>query len=200
MAGALIWNGNTTTLSRPFTSWTNTINADTTYRTSLGGVHTTCHRYYLWRVAFTVETLSITMERQLLTWWSWAMRCNYFAVAKDSTKVANTVLNGVGAAAGQAVIPVAATTSITAGDLLLLSPALRDGSYEVIQVQSVSAGVSITATTNLVNSWAAGDYCRTLDYLPRCVSVDTTYPVINEDIGKSNYLTLSCNVEEDIAL
>ena len=61
------------------------------------------------------------------------------------------------AALGQKVIPVADTTPFTAGDVVTLYD-VSAGTSEDVTIDTISDGVSITATTNLVAAYAATDY------------------------------------------
>jgi hypothetical protein len=66
----------------------------------------------------------------------------------------STTINGAGAAKGQAVVPVAATANLTAGDTV------RIGAGEELElgvISSVSAGVSITLADNLTYDHAVGE-------------------------------------------
>lgn len=68
---------------------------------------------------------------------------------------ATTTLDG-SAASGQKVIPLTSTTGLSAGQSgIIMSDDGTDS--ETVTIASVSAGVSITATTNLTNSYASGD-------------------------------------------
>lgn len=58
----------------------------------------------------------------------------------------------VEAASGQAVVPIAATTNFAVGQIVILSEG--QGEEETGEIQSVSAGVSITMTANLANTHA----------------------------------------------
>ena len=101
----------------------------------------------------------------LWAWWSWARQGKSFTFALDSARVGDTTLDDT-AAAGQKVIPVAATAAFTAGEVCLLKAIDSDDEFELITVDTISAGVSITSTTNLVYSYAAADVCRYKDYFP----------------------------------
>jgi len=104
----------------------------------------------------------------LIAFYSWARQGKSFSFAVDSADVANTTLDGA-AAAAQKVVPLTATTGIAVGDDLLLR-ADGDDEYEVIEVASISTGVSVTAVSNLKFTYASGDVCRHLDYYPSLIS------------------------------
>jgi hypothetical protein len=67
-----------------------------------------------------------------------------------------SLLDG-GAAAAQATIPVAATTSFKAGCYVLLANAALTV-FELVLVSSINAGVSIVATTPLINGFTTSDF------------------------------------------
>jgi len=106
----------------------------------------------------------------MVAWWSWAMQGKAWSLAMDSTDTVSTTLDGA-AAAGQKVIPLAATAGLAAGDKCLIRSADRI-TYEIVEIDSVSAGVSITAEENLKQSYVSGDGFRHLDYFPACVLAD----------------------------
>ena len=107
---------------------------------------------------------SESVYRQLIAWRSWAEQGKEWSFTMDHNNVANTTLDGA-AAAAQKVIPLTATTSISSGDIMFIRTAAGT-EYELIEVDSVSAGVSITAVDNLVYTYAAADICRHWDYFP----------------------------------
>lgn len=79
------------------------------------------------------------------------------------TATGSTTINGTktnidsAAAAAQAVVPVATTTGYTVGDHVLIHQTQGTGAglWEIKKIASISAGVSLTMTKNLVNSYAA---------------------------------------------
>lgn len=117
---------------------------------------------------------SMTNYYKLLAWWSWARQGKLWAFTMDSTKTGNTTLDG-GAASGQKVIPLIATTAFTAADICLLKREDLDDSYEVIVIASVSAGVSVTAVDNLKFNYASGDSFKHFDYWPELVTLDNKF-------------------------
>lgn len=73
------------------------------------------------------------------------------------TYVGQQLVGGAGAAAGQNVIPVAATAQFKAGEMVLIRQAADATVQEVGIVASLVANTSITVTTNLVNTYAEND-------------------------------------------
>ncbi|MCK9326035.1 MAG: hypothetical protein M0P69_11145 [Bacteroidales bacterium] len=114
-----------------------------------------------------------TIYYDLIAWWSWARQGKGWSFAMDSSKAASTTLDGT-AASGQKVIPLTATAGLAAGDICLVATA-ADDAFEVVEVGSVSAGVSVTAKADLKFTHAAGDTLRHLDYFPSVVSTDTEF-------------------------
>lgn len=112
--------------------------------------------------------------RRLQAWWAHAAQGKPYAFALDGADVVDTTIDG-DAASGQKVIPLADTTGVLVGKFYRLRTAdsLRE---EVIQVDSVSAGVSATAVENLIYSYASGDIFRSEDYFPKVVSLDDEFP------------------------
>ncbi len=130
---------------------------------SWSGKTETISSYFIHEIDFD-SYFEETVRRQLIAWWSYARTGQSFSFAKDSDAGANTTLDGA-ATASQAVIPLTATTGFEAGDVCLIKTA-NDSDFEVIEIQSVSDGVSVTATTNLINTYASGDSFRHEDYFP----------------------------------
>jgi len=103
----------------------------------------------------------------LIAWWSWARKGKTFSFAFNSAETGNTTLDG-SAAAAQKTIPLTATAAFSAGDVCLIASD-DDDEFEVVVIDSVSAGVSVTAESNLVYGYASGDSFRHLDYWPSVV-------------------------------
>jgi len=101
----------------------------------------------------------------LWAWWSWARQGKEWSFTIDSAKVGSTTLDD-SAAAGQKVIPVTATTTFATGDVCLLRAIDSDDEFELITIDTISSGVSITATTNLIYSYTSADTLRYKDYFP----------------------------------
>lgn len=78
--------------------------------------------------------------------------------------VGSQVIGAAGAAAGQKVIPVAATAQFAAATHVLLTKSDYSVS-ELVLVASLVANTSLTATTNLINSFVQNDLV-----LPLCVN------------------------------
>jgi len=110
----------------------------------------------------------------LWAWWSWARQGKTFSFALDSDNVLNTTLDST-AAASQKVVPVVSTTGAVAGDVFFLRAEDADDEFELIVVDSVDAGVSITSTTDLIYSYQTSDTCRHKDYFPSVVTLDKTF-------------------------
>jgi len=102
--------------------------------------------------------------RQLIPWMAWAEQGKSFAFNTDSDNAGNTTLDA-GAAAAQKVIPLTATTAFAATDVCLIRSADRT-KYEIVVIASVSAGVSVTATDNLVYTYTAADTFKHWEYWP----------------------------------
>lgn len=104
----------------------------------------------------------------LWAWWSWARQGKTWAFALDSANVGNTTLDD-SAAAGQKVIPVAATAAFAVDDFCLLRAVDNDDEFEIVKIASISAGVSVTAESNLVYSYTSSDTFRHKGYFPSVI-------------------------------
>lgn len=166
----IVYDGTTLDFPQPASPGTDfRPDSDRDQALSDGGIHaTTLRRWFMACRLVVAQFTDAEFERKLMAWWSWAVRGKQYAVALDSAEVADTTLDGT-AAAGQAVIPLTATTGITVGKQYLVREAAGD-EFEVIEVQSISAGVSVTATANLKYGYASGDVFRARDYVPKVVS------------------------------
>jgi len=91
-----------------------------------------------------------------LAWWRWASSGNSFSFAKDSSYTAATTLDG-SANSGQKVVPLTSTSGLSVGDQCYIAAVDNLYESEGIKIASISAGVSITAESNLLNSYAASD-------------------------------------------
>lgn len=111
--------------------------------------------------------------QELLAWWSWAGQGFAFSFTMDTSKDTITTLDA-GASSGQKVIPLTATTGFTAGDVCLIRSSTRFN-FEVVTIYSVSAGVSVTAVSNLKYTYVSGDGFRHLDYLPNALILDNEF-------------------------
>ncbi len=110
---------------------------------------------------------------KLIAWWSWARQGKAWSLAMDSTETGDTTLDAA-AAAGQKVIPLTATASFSVGDNCYIRNS-KDDSFEVIEIDSISAGVSVTAVDNLKHDYVSGDYFTHLEYFPEVVSLDEVF-------------------------
>lgn len=112
--------------------------------------------------------------RDLWAWWSWARQGKVWAFALDSDAGAATTLDAA-AASGQKVVPLTATAGFAADGVCLLRADDSDDEFEIVVIDSVSAGDSITAVENLKYSYASGDIFRHWDYWPEVISLDTEF-------------------------
>ncbi len=119
--------------------------------------------------------------RQLQAWFAWAGQGQEYGFALDKDNKINTTLDGA-AAAAQKVIPLTATAGIVEGNFYKV---FSDDftKYEIIEVDSISAGVSVTAVDNLIWAYTIGDFFQTEDYWPNVVSLDDTLPAVERAHG-----------------
>lgn len=119
--------------------------------------------------------------RKLQAWFAWAGQGEEYGFALDKDEKVDTTLDGA-AAAGQKVIPLTSTTGITVGKFYKVF-SIDFTKYEIIEVDSISAGVSVTAVENLIWAYASGDIFRTEDYWPKVVSLDDELPAVEKAHG-----------------
>ena len=119
--------------------------------------------------------------RRLQAWFAWAGQGEEYGFALDKDDKINTTLDGA-AAAAQKVIPLTATAGIQVGNFYKVFSD-DNTKYEIIEVDSISAGVSVTAVENLIWAYADGDFFQTEDYWPKVVSLDDTFPAVERAHG-----------------
>ena len=115
-----------------------------------------------------------SVYRQLFGWWAWARQGQEFAFTMDSNKTGNTTLDAA-AAAAQKVIPLTGTGDFSVGDYCLIRADDNDDEFEIIEIASISVGVSVTSVDNLINSYTSGDVFRHWRYWPDVVSLDKAF-------------------------
>lgn len=130
---------------------------------------------------------STAIFQQLFGWWAWARQGKVFSFTMDSTKIGDTTLDDA-AAAAQKVIPLTGTGDFAAGEVCLIRAADNDDEFELITIDTIDAGVSVTAVANLVNSYTSGDVFRHWHYWPDVVSLDTSFnPKLLSSAGSGLY-------------
>lgn len=191
----IVWNGNTLTLTRNTQAFSPKDFTDTSTITASSGYDSYLHSSRRIGFHIVLDSLTKNEERDLWNFFAWASQGNEFAVAKDNAEDTNTTLDGSTAGA---VIPLTATTGIVAGDELVLISADRV-TWERIFVESVSAGVSVTATASLKNSFVSGDTCRHFFYLPyaHLEKVENS-PIDMDGEGSTNMRNLVMDVIESV--
>lgn len=143
---------------------------------------------------YSIDLFSIDMrfsaavERQMYNfWWYWVRKGRFFSLAMDTSKIGETTLDAA-AAAGQAVVPVTATTDFSADDEIMIISATTFAREKKV-IDSISAGVSLTVDENLYNTFASGDTVRHASYHPSLLCTDTEYAP--DRTGKVYTLTLN---------
>ena len=149
---------------------------------SSSGKIETINLFGRWEYTFDAY-FSRAVYYSLWAWWSWARQGKEWSFAIDSAKLGNTTLDAA-AAAGQKVIPVTATTTFATGDVCLIKAVDNDDEFELITIDTISAGVSVTATTNLIYSYSSDDILRYKDYFPAVIATNKKW--LPEYTGVSN--------------
>ena len=192
---AIVWNGNTFTMTRHVQGFVPKMVTDTATVTAASGYDSYLHSARRQAFRVLLEMLTETEEQALTNFWYWASQGNEFAIARDSTQDTATTLDG---STSGTTVPLTATTGITAGDYLLLISADRV-TWERVTVQSVSAGVSVTTTSAVLNSFVSGDTCRHFFYLPYAhLEKVEDLPVNVEGEGRTNTRKFTMDVIESV--
>lgn len=193
----IVWNGNTLTFPRRASGWTPIFTTNTTQTVSGAGMISATRFFQRTRgFRVLVPMLTDAAIQQFYNWWFWASSAgSEFAVAFDGDKTLDTTLDAA-ANSGQTTVPLTATTGVVAGDELLLVSADR-ARWEIIEVATVSAGASVTATRNLTNSFVLGDSCTHFLYLPNARLEKANAEVVDvDDEGETNAFDLDFTVTE----
>lgn len=106
----------------------------------------------------------------LWAWWSWARQGKTWSFALDSDNVGDTTLDG-SAASAQKTIPLTATAAFSIGDFCLIRTADLDDEFEIVEIDTISAGVSVDVVDNLKFSYTSGDYFSHKDYFPSVLAI-----------------------------
>ena len=133
----------------------------------------TINLYGIQELAFDAH-FTEAIYRDLIAWWSWARQGKPWAFAKDAGNVGNTTLDDT-ATAGLKNVPLTATAAFASGDYCLIKAVDNDDEYEIVEVDSVDAGVKIVTVENLKFSYTATDIFRHQDYWPDVISTATQF-------------------------
>jgi hypothetical protein len=144
--------------------------AEANQQRAMGGKIETIHLYSFSEPISFDAIYSEAVHKKLIAFWSWAEQGKTFSFAMNSDSVGNTTLDGA-AAAAQKTIPLTATAAFAEDEYCLIRSAART-EYEIIQIDSISAGVSVTAVENLKFTYASGDTFRAWEYWPSLVIPD----------------------------
>jgi len=110
----------------------------------------------------------------LWAWWSWARQGKAWSFALDSANVGNTTLDA-GAAAAQKDVPLTATAAFSAGDICLIRADDNDDEFELVEIDSVDAGVKIVTVDNLLYTYASGDIFTHKDYFASVLTTEKNF-------------------------
>lgn len=142
------------------------------------GKSQTVNQYAIQEISFDAY-FSESIERKLRGWWGYVSRGNSFTFAYDTTKTANTTLNG-SVSAGGTTIPLTSISSVTAGYEFLLRTSDNDQNEIVIVDATFASGVTLTSGTQF--AYSSGDTFRSRYYWPDIkVDMDDFNPTKNGD-------------------
>lgn len=151
-------------------------------RSGSGKIETIVH-HHIQELEFNSHFTEATY-RDLLAWWSWALRGNAFSFNFDSTKTVNTILTS-SAEAGDNALALASSDGIGAGHYLLRD--IGGLTFEIVELDSGAmtitdrSGASLTSSfgVGLVDTlkfgYAAGSILRHKDYYPAVLSLDEEF-------------------------
>jgi hypothetical protein len=177
----IVYNGITLSFPEAASNWKPLRRRIANVNTSHGGITETV-RLAIWDEGLLLveDFEDAAFFRSLFAWWEWANQGEQYAVALDSAKKINLSITGT-SAAGQPDVLMSTTTGIVvAQEYLLRSADLTKG--EIIVVQSVTAGVKVTATANLKYGYANGDTFRDRAYYPKAINLDDAQPFFENEL------------------
>lgn len=169
------WNVETTkTVTLSIAGYQIVLNQNRMDNFSSSGMHEAISIREWDEITIEFNNLDETEIYNFYAWWSYARLGNSFALAMHSDSDTNTALDD-SAASGQKVIPLVSTTGFSMGNYCVIKAA-ADDNYEVIQIASIDAGVSVTAEDNLLNSYISGDIFRHINFWPTVIVKDSKLP------------------------
>ncbi len=139
-------------------------------------------------IAFTVRHLEKNETYKFYDFWSFARLGNTFSFALYSSEAETTILSS-GVAAGQTVIKTTGTANFSINEWCFIGQSTGNR-YEVVQLSSITAGVSLKATTNLKNAYTTGDEFRHIDYYHTMSVKDKKLSVPADAPGKHHTVRL----------
>ncbi|MCP4568375.1 MAG: hypothetical protein GY841_12430 [FCB group bacterium] len=169
MARQITFNSNNVSFDLVRRGSSPTCGIENRHNMAASGIIETINLHTLFDVSFTAR-FTKQYYYDLVAWFSYVSQGNAFSVSFDTTLVGNTTLDAA-AAAAQKTIPLTATGAFTAGEFCLIRT-VAGLTYEVVEIASVSAGVSVTAVDNLKFTYASGDSFRHVDYHPALLLVN----------------------------
>ena len=194
----IVWNSNNLDFPDNFVSyWEAKLKARRTGETpSDGGIHG-IQLSSLWFEGFlqSKNFTDSTIEAALWAWFAWAVQGKQYAIARDLTKMYSANITAI-LGSGATAATVASTAGPTAGDDIYFK-SLTSPDIHKARISSLGGGVTI----NFVGypskyTFASGSLVRHVDYLPKVVSLDSEFPVREEN---SLSWTLEHRFREDAA-
>lgn len=170
-----VWNGNTLAFPGPLSLYEPGPRSRRTLQMSDGKVNAVQLRTKFDEVVISLRNfVDVDFEADLEAWWSWALRGEQYAFAMDSADKIDTTLDGT-AASGQKVIPLTSTVGIVVGNKYIVREAAGN-EWEVIEVDTISSGISVTALVNLKYGFLTADVFRTRKYHPKVIATESDKP------------------------
>lgn len=169
MAGRIVYDGKTLSVPKIF-SFEKIPSIEGNDSFSASGKHEAITIREWDEIQIGMRKLTKSEAATFYPWLAWARQGNVFSFALFDAEDEDTVLDGA-ANAGQKVIPLSDTSGFSSGHWGLIKK-VSDDEYEAVEIDSVAAGISVAAKSNLVNSYAAGDIFQHMDYWPEVIVKD----------------------------
>ena len=194
-AARIVWNANNLDFPEPLLSdFVAKPHSNRAFAYSDGNVSSVALKSIFWEGRIVLDKFTdAQFEADLHAWFSWAVQGKQYSVARDSSDVVNTTLTQA-QSAGDGVLKVASGTGITVGRRYLLrNVATRE--EEIVTVSAIAAP-DVTLDGALWFPHEVGDVLRTQHYLPKVVSLDDDFPVVE---NKTLTWTFDHRFREDAA-
>lgn len=120
--------------------------------------------------------------RRMIGFYSWGRQGKTFSISLKSSLAISTSLSG---AATAGIVPLAGSSQFSTGDICLIRSA-TDDEFEVVQITSITTGVSASLASTLVFDYSSGAAFRHFHYMPSAILINTNFNPMEMD-GSEHY-------------
>lgn len=173
----IIWNANNLDFPEPLLSdFVAKPHSSRVLSHSDGNVASVALKSLYWEGRILLDKFTdAQFEADLHAWFSWAVQGKQYAIARDSADVVNTTLTAAATAGDSALVVVSNAGLVVGNRYLLRNIATRE--EEIVRIFAFG-GPNITTYAGIKYSHPIGAILRTIHYLPKVVSLDDDFPVV----------------------